>query len=82
MIKAETDPIVDALRENHAEAMRETSLQALREFMDEQRAMLSRIAEEAESRPDGVGTLLDENSAASKRAQLQKTMATLTEFAA
>jgi DNA-binding GntR family transcriptional regulator len=82
MIKAETDPIVDALRDSHAEAIREAAMQALREFTDEQRAMLSRLAEEAEARPDGVGTLLDKNSAASKRAQLQKTMATLTEFAA
>lgn len=82
MIKAETDPIVEALRGSHADAIRDASMQVLREFLDEQRMMLSRIAEEAESRPDGVGTLLDENGAASKRAQLKQTMATLTEFAA
>lgn len=82
MIKAETDPIVDALRGAHAESIRDASMQALAEFMDEQRSILQRIAEEAESRPDGVGTLLDDNSAASKRAQLKQTMAALTEFAA
>ena len=82
MIKAETDPIVEALRGVHAEAMRDSSVQVLREFLDEQRSILARIAEEAEARPDGVGTLLDENSASTRRAQLQQTMAALTEFAA
>ncbi|NNL74264.1 MAG: hypothetical protein HKP29_12950 [Silicimonas sp.] len=82
VIKAETDPIVDALRGSHAEAVRDGAMQSLQEFLDEQRGILSRIADEAQARPDGVGTLLDENSAASKRAQLEQTMATLTEFAA
>ena len=82
MIKAETDPIVDALRGSHAESIRDAAIQALREFLEEQRAMLTRIAAEAEAQPNGVGSLLDENGAASKRAQLAKTMATLTEIAA
>lgn len=82
MIKAETDPIVDALRGAHADSIRESALQVLQGFMDEQRGILTRIAEEAEAQPGGVGTLLDKNSAAAKRAQLEQTMATLTEFAA
>lgn len=82
MIKAETDPIVDALRGSHADSIRDAAIQALREFLEEQRAMLTRIAAEAEAQPNGVGSLLDENGAASKRAQLEQTMATLTEFAA
>lgn len=82
MIKAETDPMVDALRTSHAETIREAAMQVLRDFIEEQRSILSRIADEAEARPDGIGTLLDNNSAATKRAQLKKTMATLTEFAA
>jgi hypothetical protein len=57
-------------------------MQVLSEFMEEQRSILERIAEEAESRPDGIGNLLDNNGAAVKREQLKKTMATLTEFAA
>jgi hypothetical protein len=82
MIKAETDPMVDALRTSHADSIRDAAMQVLRDFIEEQRAILARIAEEAEARPDGIGTLLDNNSAATKRAQLKKTMATLTEFAA
>jgi GTP-binding protein EngB required for normal cell division len=82
MIKAETDPMVDALRGSHAESIRDSAMQVLSEFMEEQRSILERIAEEAESRPDGIGTLLDNNGAAVKREQLKKTMATLTEFAA
>lgn len=82
MIKAETDPIVDALRGSHADTVRETSMQALKEFLAEQRAMLSRIADEARVQPDGVGTLLDETSAATKRAELKQTMQALTGFAA
>jgi GTP-binding protein EngB required for normal cell division len=82
MIKAETDPMVDALRTSHADSIRDAAMQVLRDFMEEQRSILARIAEEAEARPDGISTLLDNSSAATRRAQLKKTMATLTEFAA
>lgn len=82
MIKAETDPIVDALRGAHADAIRDASVQVLKDFLAEQRGILTRIADEASGQADGVSTLLDENSAAAKRAQLKQTMATLTGFAA
>lgn len=82
MIQAETDPIVDALRGAHAQTVREGALNVLQDFLTEQRAILHRIAEEAMQQPDSVGTLLDESSAASKRAELQATMQTLTGFAA
>ncbi|NNE88030.1 MAG: hypothetical protein HKN27_08135 [Silicimonas sp.] len=82
MIKAETDPIVDALRGAHANAIRDDAVQVLKDFLMEQRGILTRIASEAQAEPDGIGTLLDENSAAAKRAQLKQTMATLTGFAA
>lgn len=82
IIKAETDPIVEALRGSHVDAVLEESMHVLQEFMDEQRAILTRIANEAGGHADGVSTILDENSAATKRAQLKQTMATLTEFAA
>ncbi len=82
IIKAETNPIVEALRGPHAESIRDASMQTLRDFLAEQRSILSRIASEADSEPEGVGTLLDENSAASKRAQLKQTMESLTGFAA
>ena len=82
MIQAETDPIVDALRGAHSEAVRDASLEVLQEFLAEQRSILGRIADEAQSQPDNVGELLDESSAASKRAELEKTMQTLTRFAA
>lgn len=82
MIQAETDPIVDALRGAHADAVRDAALAVLNDFMAEQRAILKRIAEEAMSQPDGVGSLLDASSAATKRAELRETMQTLTGFAA
>jgi len=82
MIKAETDPIVDALRGPHAESIRDASAQVLREFLAEQRAILTRIAEEAHAAPDGVGEILDSSGAASRHAQLKQTMATLVELAA
>ena len=82
MIQAETDPIVDALRGAHAEAVREAALAVLEDFMAEQRAILERIADEAREAPDGVGSLLDASSAANKRAELKATMQTLTGFAA
>ncbi len=82
MIQAETEPIVEALRGAHAESVRDNSMKALREFLAEQRAILGRIADEAQRQPDGVGMLLDENSVASKRAELKQTMQDLTGFAA
>ncbi len=82
MIQAETDPIVDALRGAHAEAVREGALSVLEDFMAEQRSILQRIADEARSAPDGVSSLLDASSAANKRAELKATMQTLTGFAA
>lgn len=82
MIKAETDPIVDALRGPHAESVRDEARQALTEFLAEQRAILTRVAADSEQNSGGVGALMEENSAAEKRAQLKQTMDTLTAFAA
>ena len=82
MIQAETEPIVESLRGSHAEAVREAAMQALKDFLAEQRGMLQRIADEAKTQPGGVGSLLDESSAATKRAELKQTMQDLTGFAA
>ena len=82
MIKAETDPIVESLRGAHASAVREGAVKSLREFMAEQRAILTRIADEMDRAPDAAAALIDAGSAADKRAQLQLTMATLTSIAA
>ena len=82
IIKAETDPIVDALRGPHAQSIRDASMQALTEFLTEQRAILGRIAEKAAEQPDGIGSIIDANSAASKRAQLKQAIDSLTGFAA
>ncbi len=82
MIKSETDPIVESLSGAHANSIRDSSLDVLREFMGEQRAILIRLAEEADNVPGGAAALLDAEGAAVKRAQLKQTMATLTEIAA
>jgi hypothetical protein len=82
MIKSETDPIVESLSGAHAESIREASLQELREFMAEQRLLLTRLSEEADNAPGGAAALLDAEGTAIKRAQLKQTMATLTEIAA
>ena len=82
MIQAETDPIVEALRGAHAEAVRDSAMTVLQDFLGEQRSILQRIAEEAQRQPDGVGELLDESSASVKRAELKETLQVLTGFAA
>ena len=82
MIKAETNPIVEGLRGAHASSIRDASVKVLREFMDEQRAILIRLADEADATPDGATPVLDAGGAAEKRAQLKQTMAALTEIAA
>ena len=80
MISAETNPIVDSLRGAHADAIRESALKVLREFIDEQRAMLTRLAEEADGADSS--SLLDHAGVADKRTQLRQTMAKLNEIAA
>lgn len=82
MIKSETDPIVESLRGAHAESIRDAAMKVLREFMAEQRAMLTRLAEEAESAPGAAAAILDSGGAASRQAQLKQTMAALNDIAA
>ena len=82
MIKAETNPIVDGLRGAHASSIRDASVKVLREFMDEQRAILTRLADEAAAAPGGATPDLGAGGAAEKRAQLKQTMETLTKIAA
>ena len=82
IIKAETDPIVDALRGAHAESIRDASMDVLQEFLAEQRAIMSRIAEQAQGTSGDLSIMLDENGAASKRAELKQAIDSLTGFAA
>ena len=63
-------------------SIRENSMQAMEDFLTEQRAILTRIAEQAMQAPDGVGSMLDENSAAVKRSQLKQAIESLSGFAA
>ena len=42
--------------------LRDAAVQVLKDFLMEQRGILTRIASEAQGQPDGVGTMLDENS--------------------
>ena len=78
MIKAETDPIVDSLRDAHAMAIREASETALKEFFAEQRGVLESVAAEAEAgNNERAGVLIGENGTAEKRAQLKQAMVTL-----
>ena len=83
MIKAETDPIVDSLSGPHADAIRNASVQALKEFFAEQRGVLESVAAEAAAgNNERAGVLIGENGTAEKRAQLQQAMVTLTGKAA
>ena len=80
---AVTDPIVASLSGPHVESIREASERTLREFVTEQRAMLSRVAAEAAAgNSEGADAILSASGAAEKRAQLQQAMATLTRLAA
>ena len=82
MIKAETNPIVDGLRGAHASSIRDASVKVLREFMEEQRSILTRLADEAAAAPGAISPLLGASGAAEKRAQLKQTMETLNKIAA
>ena len=81
MIKAETSPIVEALRGPHCDSIREASEKVLREFLAEQRAILNRVASQADGSPDQA-ELLAAGSSSERRTALNETMAKLTEIAA
>ncbi len=82
MIKAETDPIVESLRGTHSDSIREAAVRSLREFMDEQRGILTRVGAEADGSAGDSDGLRDVAGASEKRSQLRQAMQTLTDIAA
>lgn len=82
MIKAETDPIVSSLRTAHADTVRQDAMKLFNDFVAEQRAMLTRVAAQADGTADQMDALDRADAAGARRAALDKTMAELTEVAA
>jgi hypothetical protein len=80
MIQAETQPIVDALRDSHSEAIRADSLKELTDFMAEQRASLMRVQQEADQGGEDVVAVAA--AGAERREMLEKTISALTNIAA
>ena len=80
MIQAETQPIVDALKDSHSEAIRAQALKDLTDFLAEQRASLMRVSDEAGRGGEDVVAVAA--AGAERRALLEETISTLTEIAA
>jgi len=80
MIQAETQPIVDALKDSHSETIRAAAMRDLADFIAEQRASLMRIQAEAET--DQGGPIPTVSEASERREMLARTIDTLTQIAA
>lgn len=82
MIKAETDPIVTALREAHVDSIRDDCRKLFDDFTGEQRQMLARVAAQADGTADQMSALGAADDSGARREALDETMAVLTQVAA
>ena len=82
MIKAETDPIVQGLRTAHVETIKEEAATLFRDFTAEQRAILGRVAAQADGTVDQASALGAADASGARREALNETLAALTEVAA
>ena len=79
MIRAEIDPILTGLKDEHVGGVRVDAEAALARFLDEQREILVDVARRA---AEGADAELGGQLAADRRAAIDETLATLTGFAA
>jgi GTP-binding protein EngB required for normal cell division len=82
MIKAETDPIVDGLKADHAGGVRDEGAAVLRDFIATQREMLEGLLAQADLTPEELAQKLNANGQGEKMKVIKAAMATLDRLAA
>ncbi|TCP44241.1 dynamin family protein [Rhodovulum marinum] len=82
MISAETAPILDELSHDHAEAIRTDLMRTLATFLEEQREIVTALAEKAAPTPDDLGAALGYQARAERLRQIEGVVATMRQQAA
>lgn len=82
MIKAETDCILAELKYDHADRLQVSALKTLDGFLQEQRALLTDLANKATDGTDAVDAALSIDEQAHRKRALEDTMRTLSHCAA
>lgn len=82
MIMQETDPIVKELRDNQADVISDDALALLSEFLADQRAILTSVAEQAENGPTELDGILGISEHANRKRVVETTLTTLNQYVA
>ncbi|TCM88163.1 dynamin family protein [Rhodovulum steppense] len=82
MIREETAPILDELSHDHAEAIRADLLQTLAGFLEEQREIVTALAEKAAPTAQDLGAALGYQARADRLRQIEAAVATMRQEAA
>ncbi len=82
IIKAETDPIVDGLKIDHANAVKNDAAETLREFIASQRQILMGLAEQADASLEDVIALSQGPGSQSRVNTLETAVSALSKYAA
>ncbi|MEM6635180.1 MAG: dynamin family protein [Pseudomonadota bacterium] len=82
LIRAETQPIVEDLKESHAEVVRLGALESLEEFMAEQRHILLGIADRSNLSSDEMASYLGRDDSLAQKQTIEGIVASLSRAAA
>ncbi|WP_300013971.1 dynamin family protein [uncultured Roseobacter sp.] len=81
LIKTETNPFVDELRDDLAQGVRDTALQAFDAFLTEQKSVFTSLDRMAQANPEELRAHVARNAPPDTQALLSKTLSTLNEYA-
>lgn len=81
LIKVETNPFVQELRDDLAQSVKETSLEALDAFLDEQKSVFATLDEMAQSDPAQLKAFMANSARPNHKALLDSTLEKLSEYA-
>lgn len=81
LIKTETDPFVDELRDDLAQGVRDTAREAFDAFLTEQKSVFASLDQMAQANPDQLRAEMARNAPPDREALLRQTLDTLSEYA-
>jgi len=82
MIKAETQPIADGLKQDHARTVTQSAMQTFRDFVEEQAQILRTLAQHDQLRDDDIAAIFGIQSGEERQATLDSAMRMLAKLAA
>lgn len=81
LIKAETNPFVEELRDDLAQSVKDTALEAFDVFLEEQHSVFATFDRMAQADPEELKAIAAKNAPPDRKALLGKTLKTLNEYA-